>query len=55
MTGMCVVWGILFDWTRLATGSVCPAVIAHGALNGATCVVVLLGRLMRPMTQPSWV
>jgi membrane protease YdiL (CAAX protease family) len=44
MVGMCVVWGILFGWTRLATGSVWPAVLAHGALNGAGGVVGVLFR-----------
>jgi membrane protease YdiL (CAAX protease family) len=44
MVGMCVVWGILFGWTRLATGSVWPAVIAHGALNGAAGMVNVLFR-----------
>ncbi len=48
MTGMCVVWGVLFGWTRLATGSVWPAVIAHGALNGAAGIVVLLGQANAP-------
>jgi membrane protease YdiL (CAAX protease family) len=42
MVGMCVVWGILFGWMRLATGSVWPAVIAHGALNGAAGIVNVL-------------
>lgn len=42
MVGMCIVWGIIFGWTRLATGSVWPAVIAHGALNGAAGIVGVL-------------
>ncbi len=37
----CVLLGILFGWTRLATGSVWPAVIAHGALNGSAGAVNL--------------
>lgn len=49
MTAMCVVWGLLFGWTRLATGSVWPAVIAHGALNGAAGIVVLLGQADVPV------
>lgn len=44
MVGMCVVWGVLFGWTRLATGSVWPAVLAHGALNGAAGMVNVLFR-----------
>ncbi len=48
MTAMCVVWGLLFGWTRLATGSVWPAVIAHGALNGSAGIVLLLGQAGTP-------
>lgn len=38
----CVLVGILFGWTRLATGSIWPAVIAHAALNGTAGVAALL-------------
>ena len=38
----CVAWGILLGWSRLRTGSVWPAVIAHGALN-ASAAIFLLG------------
>ena len=31
----CVIMGVLFGWMRLATGSIWPAVIGHGALNAA--------------------
>jgi uncharacterized protein len=48
MSVMCIVWGLLFGWTRLVTGSVWPAVIAHGALNGTAGLVVLLGRAGAP-------
>ncbi len=44
MTGMCVILAILFGWTRLATGSVWPAVIAHAFLNGSAGVVGLFHR-----------
>ncbi len=37
----CILLGILFGWTRLATGSIWPAVIAHGALNGSAGAVNL--------------
>jgi uncharacterized protein len=37
----CILLGILFGWTRLATGSIWPAVIAHGALNGAAGAINL--------------
>ncbi|WP_129630039.1 CPBP family intramembrane glutamic endopeptidase [Candidatus Oscillochloris fontis] len=42
MTGFCIIWGILFGWLRLATGSVWPAMIAHGALNGSAGITFLL-------------
>jgi membrane protease YdiL (CAAX protease family) len=35
MTIFCVIMGILLGWTRLATGSIWPAVIGHGTLNAA--------------------
>jgi uncharacterized protein len=33
MTIFCVIFGILLGWLRLATGSIWPAAIGHGALN----------------------
>jgi len=48
MVGFCVVFGVLFGWLRLASGSVWPAVIAHGALNGAGGVSQLLFRAGAP-------
>ena len=41
MIGGCVAWGVLFGWLRLRSGSVWPAVVAHGALNAAGGLVVL--------------
>lgn len=41
MLVLCILLGILFGWTRLATGSIWPAVIAHGALNGSAGAVNL--------------
>lgn len=41
MTIMCVILGVLLGWTRLATDSVWPAVIAHGALNGTAGFIAL--------------
>jgi uncharacterized protein len=35
MTGGCVVWGVLLGWLRLRSGSMWPAVFAHGALNAS--------------------
>lgn len=39
----CVLFGAVLAWTRLVTDSVWPAVIGHGALNGSTVLVILLG------------
>lgn len=44
MIGFCMVWGVIFGWTRLATGSVWPAMIAHGALNGMAGAAALFLR-----------
>lgn len=44
MVGGCVALGVLFGWTRIRTGSVWPAVFAHGALNGSSGM--LLGLLI---------
>ena len=47
MTIYCLIFGILLGWLRLATGSVWPAVIAHGALNAVgefTYVVAAAGQ-----------
>ncbi|WP_326553341.1 CPBP family intramembrane glutamic endopeptidase [Micromonospora sp. NBC_01813] len=35
MVGMCVVFGAVFGWLRLRSGSVWPAALAHAAFNGA--------------------
>ncbi|QYC40513.1 CAAX amino terminal protease self- immunity [Nonomuraea coxensis DSM 45129] len=41
--GFCVLAGVLFGWLRLRTGSVWPAVVAHGSLNAVAPGVLLLG------------
>ncbi|MEV5556453.1 CPBP family intramembrane glutamic endopeptidase [Nonomuraea wenchangensis] len=41
--GFCVLAGVLFGWLRLRTGSVWPAVVAHGSLNAVAASVLLLG------------
>ena len=41
MIGFCMLFGVVFGWLRLESGSVWPAVIAHGALNGAAGSVFL--------------
>ncbi|MEU0572845.1 CPBP family glutamic-type intramembrane protease, partial [Nonomuraea sp. NPDC005983] len=34
--GFCVLAGVVFGWLRLRSGSVWPAVVAHGSLNGVS-------------------
>ncbi|MBK0422674.1 CPBP family intramembrane metalloprotease [Leucobacter sp. CSA2] len=41
MTIACVFWGVLLGWLRLRSGSVWPAVIAHGSLNACASLVLL--------------
>lgn len=47
MIGGCVAWGILLGWLRLRSASVWPAVIAHGSLNAAAGLVLIVA-----VTQP---
>lgn len=42
MVGGCVAWGVLLGWLRLSSGSVWPAVVAHGSLNAAGSMVLLV-------------
>ncbi|MGW9628199.1 CPBP family intramembrane glutamic endopeptidase [Microbacterium sp. NPDC055521] len=42
MTAGCVAWGVLLGWLRLRSGSVWPAVFAHGAVNAAAGLPTLL-------------
>lgn len=42
MTGGCVAWGVLLGWLRLRSGSMWPAVFAHGAMNASVGLPLLL-------------
>ncbi|WP_298401785.1 CPBP family intramembrane glutamic endopeptidase, partial [uncultured Chloroflexus sp.] len=44
MTVFCVLVGIVLGWTRLATGSVWPAVIGHGSINAFGGALTLFAR-----------
>jgi uncharacterized protein len=61
MVGGCVAWGILFGWLRLRSGSVWPAVIAHGALNAAAGMVLVVAAtppdmaLAGPLGVATWI
>ncbi|HEX8440946.1 CPBP family intramembrane glutamic endopeptidase [Archangium sp.] len=48
-TGVCVLLGILLGWMRLATGSIWPAVLAHGSINGLGALVLLVGHAGTPI------
>lgn len=42
MTGGCIAWGVLFGFLRLRSGSLWPAVFAHGALNASAGLPIVL-------------
>ena len=42
MIGGCVLYGVLLGWLRLRTGSVWPAVFAHGAFNATAGFLLLV-------------
>lgn len=44
MIALCIILGILLGWTRLATGSVWPAVIGHGATNASAGAIILFSK-----------
>ncbi|WP_188192938.1 CPBP family intramembrane glutamic endopeptidase [Nonomuraea sp. SYSU D8015] len=46
--GFCVLAGVVLGWLRLRTGSVWPAVVAHGSLNAVAPVALLLGDAAEP-------
>lgn len=47
-TGFCVVAGVVLGWLRLRSGSVWPAVVAHGSLNATAGIVLLVGDVAEP-------
>ena len=63
MTIGCAIWGVLFGWVRLRSGSVWPAVIGHGALNASAGPFMLLSAadapmemwLVNPLGAPGWI
>ncbi|QRK11876.1 CPBP family intramembrane metalloprotease [Archangium violaceum] len=48
-TVVCVLLSILLGWMRLATGSIWPAVLAHGSLNALGPIVIMLGYAEKPI------
>ncbi|PZG04186.1 CPBP family intramembrane glutamic endopeptidase [Nonomuraea aridisoli] len=46
--GFCVLAGVVVGWLRLRTGSVWPAVVAHGSLNAIAPLGLLLGDAAAP-------
>ncbi|MFK4761989.1 lysostaphin resistance A-like protein [Microbacterium sp. ZW T5_45] len=42
MVAGCIAWGVLLGWLRLRSGSVWPAVLAHGSLNAAAGLILLV-------------
>jgi uncharacterized protein len=47
-TGFCVLAGVVIGWLRLRSGSVWPAVVAHGSLNAVAPAVIQLGDAAAP-------
>lgn len=48
MIGFCISLGLIFGWLRLRTGSVWPAVLAHGALNAGASALMIFGDAAAP-------
>jgi hypothetical protein len=42
MIGWCLLVGTLLGWLRLRSASLWPAVLGHGAINGANGLAILL-------------
>ncbi len=61
MIGGCVAWGVLLGWLRLRSASVWPAVIAHGSLNAAAGLILIVAAtqpdlaLAGPLGVATWV
>lgn len=63
MTIGCVCWGVFFGWLRLRSGSVWPAALAHGSLNAAGGMFLLLAAaeppfelwLVNPLGVSGWI
>ncbi len=59
----CAAWGVFFGWLRLRSASLWPAVIAHGSLNAAAGLFMLLGAagaqpdaaLVSPLGVAGWI
>ncbi|MBC9954557.1 CPBP family intramembrane metalloprotease [Leucobacter sp. cx-42] len=63
MVAGCIAWGVFFGWLRLRSASLWPAVIAHGSLNAAAGLFMLLGTageqpdpaLVSPLGVAGWI
>lgn len=61
MIGGCIAWGVLLGWLRLRSASIWPAVLAHGALNAAAGLIVLVAAaqpdlaLAGPLGVAAWI
>jgi membrane protease YdiL (CAAX protease family) len=44
MTVNCTIVGIILGWTRLATGSIWPAVLGHAGFNASAGAAYIFGR-----------
>ncbi|MFV0430056.1 MAG: lysostaphin resistance A-like protein [Arachnia sp.] len=48
MVAFCITMGMLLGWLRLRTGSLWPAVFAHGSINAGASVLVIFGDAAAP-------
>ena len=61
MMAGCMAWGVLLGWLRLRSASVWPAVLAHGALNAAAGLIVVVAAvqpdlaLAGPLGVAAWI
>ena len=61
MVAGCIAWGILLGWLRLRSASLWPAVLAHGALNAAAGLVLVVAAsapdmaLAGPLGVAAWI
>jgi len=61
MMAGCIAWGVLLGWLRLRSASVWPAVLAHGSLNAAGGLIILVAAhqpdlaLAGPLGVAAWI
>lgn len=49
MVGTCILFGAVFGWLRIRSGSIWPAALAHGAFNATAAVHLLFAQAGQPI------